>query len=66
MVRYDLSEDYSTESALIFGELYRDKESGNLRQLVKVTQVGCMQWQSTMELILHNIFLFYVKRTEYN
>jgi tellurium resistance protein TerD len=25
VVRYDLSEDYSTETALIFGELYRHK-----------------------------------------
>ncbi|CAM5468870.1 hypothetical protein SCYAM73S_08403 [Streptomyces cyaneofuscatus] len=40
LARYDLSEDASTETAMIFGELYRYQGDGNSVQSVRGTRRG--------------------------
>lgn len=47
VARFDLSEDYSVETAMIFGEIYRNNSSGNSRPLARVSRVGLHLWQRT-------------------
>jgi tellurium resistance protein TerD len=47
VVRYDLAEDASTETAMVFAELYRMAVNGNSAQLGKVTPAVCAPWRTT-------------------
>merc|ERR1711879_922332 len=44
VARFDLSEDASTETAMIFGELYRHNTNGNSVPSVRVMQVVWLHW----------------------
>jgi tellurium resistance protein TerD len=48
VVRFDLAEDYSTETAMVFGEVIVITVNGNLKLLVKAIQVGLLRCANNM------------------
>jgi stress response protein SCP2 len=57
IARFDLSEDASTETAMIFGELYRHGAEWKLKPSARVLQVDYRRWHPSTVLISNNNYI---------
>lgn len=57
VVRFDLAEDYSTETAMVFGEVYRHNGEWKFKAVVRVIRVGLLPCANNTVFRLAKIFI---------